>query len=754
MAAAEQKKSYAIIKAFKSLNTKANRTAIDKEEFSWLENAQPVGSGNIRITAAQNNLTYASNSSANIVTNANVSSFYSTNINLTDYIIAFEADGRAEYVSIISSGANVGQGNITGNIATTGTFSNSGVTYAQYKNQYAIIGDPSKGLFAWDGTYLNPIGSVGTIGITNGGTGYTEAPNVVIAAAPAGGVNATAVATVTTGSGGVASVTVTAGGTGYTALPTVSFSAPTTAGGITAQAVTSITGGIVTSVTVTNPGSGYLTPPSVSFSGSGGATANAVLTTGQVNSITLTNAGAGYTSPPSVTITGGGGTNANAISSLITFATGTVSILVTSGGAGYTSAPTVVIGNGSGWTTQAAGTAILSGGSVSQVIMTNPGNGYTNSSNVVVSFTGSATTPATAIAILNSQPIVDVATFSGRTWIAQGRTVYYSASTSPFDFTSVSAGSLTLTDETLHGNITAMYSANNFLYIFGDDSINVFSDVRVTSTGATLFTNTNVSASVGTKRTYAIFPYFRSLLFMNDYGIYALVGSTTSKISDPLDGIFPYIDFTQPVTGGQVLLNNILCAAFNFYVNSSFPLGPAPSRFIQAVFFEKKWFITSQGNGINYVTSVPVGGVINLYGVATTVLYRLYNNPTANVASYIQTSLDPMGDSIRTKQALKFGIEATVANAATFVVTVDSESGSSPPYTLSNSVIWVNRSGATIPWINNSSVVIDWTTQSGYFLYKTDAQQYGKYLGLTQTSNSAGFVVNTYEFEHELRVRF
>jgi hypothetical protein len=664
-------------------------------------------------------------------------------------LIAFEADGRAEYVSITSTGL----GNVSGNIAVAGTFSNSGVTYAQYKNQYAIIGDPSNGLFAWDGTTNNPIGSVGSIGITNGGTGYTEAPNVVIAAAPSGGVNATAIATVTTGAGGVASVNVTSGGTGYTSLPGVTFSAPTTAGGITAQGVTSITAGSVSAVTITNPGSGYLTAPSITFS-SGAASANAVLTTGQVNSITLTNAGAGYTSPPSVTITGGGGTNANAISSLITFATGTVSILVTSGGAGYTSAPTVVIGDGSGWTTQAAGTAILSGGSVSQVIMTNPGKGYTNSSNVMVSFTGSATTSATAVAILNNQPIVDVATFSGRTWVATGRTVYYSASTSPFDFTSVSAGSLTLTDETLHGNITALYSANNFLYIFGDDSINVFSDVRVTSTGATLFTNTNVSASVGTKRTYAIFPYFRSLLFMNDYGIYALVGSTTSKISDPLDGIFPYIDFSQPVTGGQVLLNNILCAAFNFYLNSSFPLGPAPSRYIQAVFFEKKWFITSQGNGINYVTSVPVGGVVNLYGVATTVLYRMYNNSTANVASYIQTSLDPMGDSIRTKQALKFGIEATVSNSATFVVTVDSESGSSPPYTLSNSVLWTNYLGDTINWIDNSSVVIAWSIQSGYYLYKTDAQQYGKYLGLTQTSNSAGFVVNTFEFEHELRVRF
>jgi len=43
MASAEQKKSYQVIKAFKGLNTKANRTAIDKDEFSWLENAMPVG---------------------------------------------------------------------------------------------------------------------------------------------------------------------------------------------------------------------------------------------------------------------------------------------------------------------------------------------------------------------------------------------------------------------------------------------------------------------------------------------------------------------------------------------------------------------------------------------------------------------------------------------------------------------------------------------------------------------------------------
>ena len=349
----------------------------------------------------------------------------------------------------------------------------------------------------------------------------------------------------------------------------------------------------------------------------------------------------------------------------------------------------------------------------------------------------------------STNPIVDVATFSGRVWVAQGRTVTYSAAGSYSDFVSVSAGAFTLTDSTLHGNIQALMSANNFLYIFGDDSINVFSDLRVTSTGSTLFTNTNVSASVGSKRNRAIFPYFRSLLFMNDYGIYALVGSTTSKISDQLDGIFPYIDFTQPVTAGQVLLNNILCAAFNF----TYAPPNTTARQIQAVFFDKKWFLTSQG-AQNLLTSVPVLGVVNLYGTVGKDFYQLYSSSSASVNSMIQTALSPMQDTIRTKQALKFGVEAITSTGVTFNITVDSESGSSPIYTLANSVQWLNNSGAVIPWVNNSSVQIGWLYTNGYYLYKSDAQQYGKYLGLTLTSSDPAFVVSTFEFEHELRVRF
>jgi hypothetical protein len=241
---------------------------------------------------------------------------------------------------------------------------------------------------------------------------------------------------------------------------------------------------------------------------------------------------------------------------------------------------------------------------------------------------------------------------------------------------------------------------------------------------------------------------------MNDYGVYALVGSTTSKISDPLDGVFTNIDFTTGVsTGGQVLLNNILCAAFNFRYTGG--QGTSSSaRYIQGIFFEKKWFFSSQGNDIKYVTSVPVGGRINMYGTDGTSCVKLYGDANATVSSYVQTSLNPMKDPIRTKQALKVGVEATLTNAAEITVTVDSETGSSTPVLLGQLVSWINNSGITISWLNNSSTVIGWYGGSGYTLYKTDARQYGKYLGMTVQSTSPNFTINGFEYEHELRVRF
>lgn len=656
MAAAEQRKQYHVTKDFKGVNTKANRTSIAENEFAWLENAQPIGAGNLKITPAQVTVNTSSNVAvawANVVSHMD-----SCNINNADYIVAFKEDGSAQAFNITTSTLS--------NIANASTFSASGVQITQWKDERAMIIDPQKGLFSWDGTNLITIGSVSTIAVTAGGSSYTSAPAVQI-------------------------------------------SAPNEANGVQATAVATIT-------------------------------ANAV------SSVTLTEAGTGYTAAPTITFSGGGGSGAAAIASYTTFKPGTVSVTVLNGGSGYTNAANITVSFSGGGGANAAATAVTSGNIITQIVMTNPGTGYTSAPTVSIS--GGGGSNAVVRANVVTQDAVDVATFSGRVWVAQGRTVYYSAANSYSDFISVSAGSLTLTDSTLHNNIRAMLSANNFLYIFGDDSINVFSDVRVTNTGATLFTNTNVSASVGSRRINAIFPNFRYVLFLNQYGVYALVGSTTSKISDALDGVFPLIDFSQPVYGGQVLLNNILCAAFNFYYND--PV--AGLRPIQAVFFDRKWFVTSQGT-IKYMSSVSIEGQMRLYGTAGTNLVRLYGDSTANVASTVKTALWAMGDPIRDKQALKFGLEATITGSGEIDATIDSEVGSSPVYALANGIGWLNNSGQTILWSNNAAATIGWIN-AGYQLYKTDAQQWGKYLGVTLTSNSPGITYSTVEMEHELRARF
>ena len=429
-------------------------------------------------------------------------------------------------------------------------------------------------------------------------------------------------------------------------------------------------------------------------------------------------------------------------------------VIINSGGANYVASNTTVSfsapnqANG----VQATGEAVIVANAVSEIIVTEAGTGYTSPPTITI--TGGDSNANATCTILD-QNGTDVATFSGRTWIASDRTVFYTAADTYNDFINISAGFLTISDSTLRTNITRILSANNFLYVFGEDSINVFSDVRVDSlTGVTLFTNTNVSASVGSNLKHAIFPYFRSILFMNEYGVYALVGATTTKISDPLDGIFPLIDFTQPVSGGQCLINNILCAVYNFKYNDN-----GTMRWVQVAFFERKWFFTSQLTDSYFVVPAVKSGFLNLYGTTGNNLYQFYEDPQNPVEVDIETALLPMGDPIRDKQALKIGIEATLGNVPILLTAyVDSESQQSPQIDFANTIFWINDSLQNIDWINDSLQVIGWlagiSPGAGYYLYRSDAKMYGKYLGLTITSTATPFTINGFQFEHELRARF
>ncbi|MBV8901663.1 MAG: hypothetical protein JOY92_16305, partial [Verrucomicrobia bacterium] len=240
-------------------------------------------------------------------------------------------------------------------------------------------------------------GIVGSVTITNGGSGYTSAPTVTFGAAPTGGTTATGTAVL--GSGSVGSVTVTANGSNYTSAPTVTFGAPPS-GGTTATG-TAVISGKVSGVTVTKGGSGYCLTALVTFSApqlSGGTPAigAAVLTgfCGSVKSVTIVDPGSGYTAPPTVTFSALVGSGA---AGTATINEGVSSVTVTNPGSGYTSAPTITFAGGGG-SGAAANTTVTR--MITAVNITNPGSGYLTAPTVTLA--GGGGTGATATAALAS----------------------------------------------------------------------------------------------------------------------------------------------------------------------------------------------------------------------------------------------------------------------------------------------------------------------------------------------------------------
>ena len=158
------------------------------------------------------------------------------------------------------------------------------------------------GSLATANTTLN-FGAVQQIFVQNDGYGYAAAPTVSISTSP--GVDATAVAIMTSRSGigtakSIDKILLINPGGGYIGIPTVTV--PGT--GIATAGITTL--GSVGIVTITSGGSGYTTTPNVAIatapSGGTDATAEAVMVGGTISAIRISNAGSGYTSAPAITI--------------------------------------------------------------------------------------------------------------------------------------------------------------------------------------------------------------------------------------------------------------------------------------------------------------------------------------------------------------------------------------------------------------------------------------------------------------------
>lgn len=350
----------------------------------------------------------------------------------------------------------------------------------------------------------------------------------------------------------------------------------------------------------------------------------------------------------------------------------------------------------------------------------------------------------------------DIAVFSNRVWIVSGRILYFSAAD---DYTATGwaagsgAGFTNLTDSTIRSDVQRLFAANGYLYIFGLTSVNVISDVRVPSGGTDpIFTNLNIQSIVGTDQPASVFTWGRTVMLGTRYGAHGIDGAEAARISAKIDGIWQNIDFTQSISGGSVMINNILCAGFLIKWNDP----NTSTRTVIALFQDGKWWFGNMGSAVTFMVSAMRNNVPTLYGLIGNQLYRFFSDTTTSAATTVSSALWNMGDPLTDKQLIRFGFEATITTygASEFGATIDTENSQLATDLEIGTISWQNNALSTLNWTNNSSNIVQWVN-TNYQLFNGDATAYGKYLGLTFSATAGSiYQLSGFLIEYEMRARW
>ena len=476
--------------------------------------------------------------------------------------------------------------------------------------------------------------------------GGSEYPSGSYALGITGGGGTGATGTFIASGGSVTSVTLTGGGSGYTGAPVISYPIPGSGGAITATA----SGGAVNTLTVSNPGSGYVpgTYPLV-FSGGGGAGASATYTVGGGGTIVSTDilaGGADYVFPPTVSIPKGFG--AETVATITPGAVDTITVV--NGGTGYQGTPTLTITGGGG--TGATATATVSGGVIVSVAVTLGGTGYTRAPAIVIE-TG---VNNAAAAILALMPFgvsgTSIETYQQRVWISypnevgqqnNGGKFLVSAPGSLTDFATSDGGDIfNNTDRFLRAQYTFLRQTSNFLYPTGDSSVSVISNVQTSGTPATTtFSYQNSDPQIGSPWRDTAQDYANTILFGNPFGIYGIYGGSVRKVSAKIDEIFNAAIF-PPTTGALVPT----AAVANIYSQKVYlqlmtitdPFSQA-HRNVMVGWTERDWFIASQTPALTAIGTQEVNSDLTAWGTDGTSLYPLFQTPTTNIFKIVATKL-------------------------------------------------------------------------------------------------------------------
>jgi hypothetical protein len=357
-----------------------------------------------------------------------------------------------------------------------------------------------------------------------------------------------------------------------------------------------------------------------------------------------------------------------------------------------------------------------------------------------------------------------VETFLSRVWLGNTGNLIFSAPGNGADYNpSDGAGVTPSSDSFLRREFTAIRQANGFLYLFGDSSINVISNVQTTG-ATTTFNNQNVDPQIGTPWHNSVQALAQYLMLANVNGVFALSGGQAEKVSDDLDGIFlaatPIlmndISTAQP-SSAAMTLNDIRVYMILIPVK-----GPLDTSFRNALLMwdTKKWFVGSQVSSLTFIGTQQINSQLNAWGTDGTNLFPLFATSSSSLRKTWQTKLWSGEGPHITKQAMRVFTMAEDNSGLgyTFNGTIDTIQENTgitqQSFSVSSQVfliIWQNASLQTVQFRNASLQNVNFgaggPTLTGSGSINTNTR--GNYMGLTMQSTSSDFTLIMHELLYQ-----
>src|SRR5262245_13272246 len=351
----------------------------------------------------------------------------------------------------------------------------------------------------------------------------------------------------------------------------------------------------------------------------------------------------------------------------------------------------------------------------------------------------------------------DVAVFEGRVWLIVGlRSIQFSAPGSYTDFSIADgAGTTTIPDSVFVGKIERLLSALEVLWIVGASAVNSISNVQAAGSPViTTFSNTNIVANVGTVRPSSVAAFFRTFLFLAPYGVYAIVGATPQKLSDTLDGLFPFIKQTADQVSPAAIFS--LNRVFLWTVLVTY-IDPAQGeRPVLLCFAKNAWFIASQGDDLTYITGLvdPDTGVQELWGCNSTGgVFQCFAG--TDPGPYLwQTKLWDFGAFTQMKKSIRMAFEFFSDSGAAIDadVSLESELGTQAltmEIVNNNQVIWIGDNGLVLVFIGDNGLDIVWTT-AGFTLSRADTNGFsGHYIAFRIEGESLPYTLSALALNYD-----